>query len=907
MAEFKKYASQGSFSQNQLKQPDEVGKIKEAAERKIRGMNRAQAFLERNREIYLRAQKFAQQQEQMQREDNFRIETENRQAYINALQRDTEIELTNERNRLEAYQKTLSDLTSFSSTAAQLAVDVATIYNENQASAAKDNIYKAGMTLDKLGAIQQIDDGLSMSEFLQTSYMMDVQESEELTEDQKDAYYAVYKGRNTKAYKENTTLLQGEANSYVGFLDTGLVSEEYRNLSAQEKIQVIPQLRAQFLNSPNLKNQRGEVLEASGLFGAMRGIENQLIQGLRAEARQVAKQELETEQLVNISQARIKGGPAAVLNLLKENPSKTMRQLITKAYVNDAQGTGPNSVSVADIEELESAMTESNGTMIPYGERFRGTEEIGRLQELKRQIKRRELTSYDLNKDLINKDAEQQIAEKAEELGADGYYTNSELTQLRDMQATLGTLDFSSPTVEAVSRMTLDARSATQAAEILDRLLVTGNLTKERVLDMRLNKTLLQTYLPLAEQSEERQKDPAVKDAVARVRNLIASDPQVAEAYAAKKHLASIDFVQDRFEREFREALEIYAAVEDPTKAVELAEADISGKIDRYFKSNPFETRTGFKEYTETMAERRGELAGARREYDLIQSAIVNPNFEKDPSILANALNKQMIQDSFDSFGRPDWQPLPIIRQIAERTGFSDPLGVYNFIAEEMDREPITLENQTLEEIKRGLPPIYRRGYDKYRTDERVNRSNAYVFGRTAELPVRPAFEKSGLLPLIREGEGGEMNYNAANRGYAGDTPSGIVNLDSMSLGNWIGLYNSGWNALGAYQLIRSTFVGAVDRLKLPNTTVMNKETQDLIAVELIAGGTKRPDLSAYVTGQSDDIDAALQDLANEWAAVSTEAGNSAYDGIAGNASNIPTEDARQALIKLREMLTSTN
>ena len=47
MAEFKKFSSQGSFSRNQLKAPDEVSKIKEATARRIRGMNQAQAFLEK--------------------------------------------------------------------------------------------------------------------------------------------------------------------------------------------------------------------------------------------------------------------------------------------------------------------------------------------------------------------------------------------------------------------------------------------------------------------------------------------------------------------------------------------------------------------------------------------------------------------------------------------------------------------------------------------------------------------------------------------------------------------------------------------------------------------------------------------------------------------------------------------
>jgi hypothetical protein len=38
MSKYKSFASQGSFSANQLKAPDESSKIIEAAERRIRGM-----------------------------------------------------------------------------------------------------------------------------------------------------------------------------------------------------------------------------------------------------------------------------------------------------------------------------------------------------------------------------------------------------------------------------------------------------------------------------------------------------------------------------------------------------------------------------------------------------------------------------------------------------------------------------------------------------------------------------------------------------------------------------------------------------------------------------------------------------------------------------------------------------
>jgi hypothetical protein len=906
MAEFKKYASQGSFSQNQLKAPDEVGKIREATARKVRGMNEAQAFLEKNQEIYLRAQKFAQEQEQMQREDNFRIQTENRRAFQEALQRDARIEIENDQRRSAAYQQTLSNLAQFSQTAAETAIGIAEIVQENQASAAKETIYKAGMTLDDLSAMQEIDDNLSKSEFLQTSFMLDIQESRELTEDQKDAFYIAFKNRNTKAYKTNEMLLQNEVNSYAPFLDLALSSDENRDLSALEKIELIPRIRADFLDQPGLQNQRAEVLESSGLFDAMRGVDQQIIQGLRAQAREAAKGEIETEQIQNINSARIKKGAAGVIGLLQEKPSKELRELITRTYVNAAVASGPNAVTAEHVRDLLETPTESNGKLIPYGERFDGTDAIADLHKLERALRTKSLDQYDLDKEVQNREVEREAERRVEEvINNDGYLDKAELYGVEQFVRNNASLDYASPVLESAKRLTLTARSEAKAAEILDSYGI--YLTKDIVADMQLTGPLLATYMQRAESYEARMKDPQVTEIAQRLRDLIAGNPQVAPAIQQKQHLASIDFVQDRFERAFYQAVEIYSASSDnPTEILQRAEADVTQKIEKYLQPGVFSNDYGFKEYQETMVSRRSELGDARKEYDLISQALLNPNVSKNPSIIAGALNKDMIQESFDEFGQPGWQPLPIIRNVAERMNM-DPFSLYNYIAEEMERDPIEPPDATLAEIKKSLPPMYRRGYDKYRTDERVNRSNAVVFNRVGNLPVRPAFESSGLLPLIREGEGGAMNYNAANRGYAGDTPGGIVNLDTYSVGTWLNLYNSGWNALGAYQVIRSTFQGSVNRLKLPENTVMDKQTQDLIAVELIAGGTKRPALSAYVNGESDDIDAALKDLANEWAAVATEAGNSAYDGIAGNASNIGADEAKQALIKLREMLTSTN
>ena len=124
-----------------------------------------------------------------------------------------------------------------------------------------------------------------------------------------------------------------------------------------------------------------------------------------------------------------------------------------------------------------------------------------------------------------------------------------------------------------------------------------------------------------------------------------------------------------------------------------------------------------------------------------------------------------------------------------------------------------------------------------------------------------------------------------------------------MTVNQWMDLQkNQGYFALGAYQFIPSTFAGAAKRAGFSGDTVMTPENQDLLAIELIEGGTKRPVLSSYLNGTSDDVYAAADDLANEWAAVKNSRGVSAYEGIAGNSGSISQDRIVQLLMQIREM-----
>jgi hypothetical protein len=168
------------------------------------------------------------------------------------------------------------------------------------------------------------------------------------------------------------------------------------------------------------------------------------------------------------------------------------------------------------------------------------------------------------------------------------------------------------------------------------------------------------------------------------------------------------------------------------------------------------------------------------------------------------------------------------------------------------------------------------------------------------------------LLDLIARGEG---DYNAANRGTAGDTPGGLQAIfggrsaEQISINE---LIRAGQKrqvfAVGRYQFIPSTLREAVKREGLSGQEPFNAEVQDRLARYLL--NQKRPAIGTFLSGRSNNLREAAQDLAREFASVGLtypeagrRVGQSRYAGTAGNAASISPQEAQEALKKVRAAL----
>ena len=157
------------------------------------------------------------------------------------------------------------------------------------------------------------------------------------------------------------------------------------------------------------------------------------------------------------------------------------------------------------------------------------------------------------------------------------------------------------------------------------------------------------------------------------------------------------------------------------------------------------------------------------------------------------------------------------------------------------------------------------------------------------------------LADLIARGEG---DYNAVNRGYAGDTPGGIQGLTGLTFENYtvgqVIAYQQRWlYAVGRYQLIPSTLRFAVAHSSVDNLDMFTPDTQDRLMAALIL--YKRPAIGAFLRGDHDLEGWALNELAKEWASIEYRNGRGFYDHIGGNRASISRTETQTVLQEVKD------
>ena len=154
-------------------------------------------------------------------------------------------------------------------------------------------------------------------------------------------------------------------------------------------------------------------------------------------------------------------------------------------------------------------------------------------------------------------------------------------------------------------------------------------------------------------------------------------------------------------------------------------------------------------------------------------------------------------------------------------------------------------------------------------------------------------------MDLIAKGEG---DYNAINRGRAGDTPGGIQWLKGQTFENFTVkqvMEMQRWQvyAVGRYQFIPSTLRFAVRHSSVEELDMFTPETQDRLMASLIF--YKRPAVGAFLRGDHDLLGWALNELAKEWASIEYRYGRSYYS-VGGNRAKISRAEVSAVLQEIK-------
>jgi hypothetical protein len=165
---------------------------------------------------------------------------------------------------------------------------------------------------------------------------------------------------------------------------------------------------------------------------------------------------------------------------------------------------------------------------------------------------------------------------------------------------------------------------------------------------------------------------------------------------------------------------------------------------------------------------------------------------------------------------------------------------------------------------------------------------------------ISPEKRLRPLMDLIAKGEG---DYNAVNRGHAGDTPGGIQSLkgytfENFTVGEVIKMQKWELFAVGRYQFIPSTLRFAVRHSSVDKLDMFTPEVQDRLMVALIF--YKRPAVGAFLRNDHNLIGWALNELAKEWASIEYRNGRGFYDHIGGNRAHVKRSELASVLKQVK-------
>ena len=450
---------------------------------------------------------------------------------------------------------------------------------------------------------------------------------------------------------------------------------------------------------------------------------------------------------------------------------------------------------------------------------------------------------------------------------------------------------------QLASNLSLDAEQRESLDKQAEQLYKVGMLTNDFV--SQLPPDLFRKWGGLAEMQEKAMEVPESKVHL----DALANHVKAVTGASSVKNLGGTDtLIIGELQRKYRQKVaQVLASgqVGDPVSVHNAAFAEVMNEFNAGFKTkgSRYFYQNGFPNYMPQMG--GGRSAQQSRQFLLdrynviknvgLQSALAQPQF-----LMSDARMEQVVKD----YGKPTFRFPQEVMHFAQQYNMS-PLDILNRQLKAAGKNPLPAPS-SLGRLK-GNPGANEAFLNRYNTEQRSARYAGQSNVWQDPSSFRPGVSNlsgtglNGVLGMIRSGEGG----------YTSMYPSeSYPQLTNMTIAQVVDFQKQKKRdgrasaAVGAYQFL--TPERAAKLAGLPLTAKFTPANQDKMAIAYMIEGTKRPKLAAYITGKSNNLDAAHLDIAQEWAALASPNGRGAYDNDGRNKASIPAQTVRAALIEAR-------
>lgn len=639
MAQFRSSAREGSFSNNQLEQPDAVRKIQTEGNRQITGMNAHQKQLQELRSISLQAQK---QSQNLQGKSKQAVTNTNVEALEvkKAVSRDIwKRQLAKEEARNKNKIDTFGALSAFSKTAFDITTGFIKANKENQQKAINQFSLKYGVTTDTLRNIEALDAGMNSAEFQKSSYAQDLIKnggSQELVEFQ---YNDLYKGDGYKNFVDNADVLRRQGISIAQTLYEGIDPA----LSPEEKRKEIARRTAEGANSANVGDKEASVeFKEKYFFPAIREAERKALASVSGDVREAVEYESRTTAIKAVNNTWDTGDGVKriqqTLQLITDNPRAETRSLMVSAVINN-----PNTTE-GDLSALLKTPFDDGRTLQDYPAEYKAIEnaidarqaaeqaefvEGEKAKQLEIEVKLQEF--YDQNADSWDQKDQDKIERLAEELGGLGYVSATPERTQRYVIETLAAKEYE-------ERFTKRLENGTATVAMLDD----ANLPYD--LDVKL-RSKIQTLTSLQTKPEYAQALAQVEDEIeSSVTNVstLKFDP-------GKGRNNSVQWKIDQSKAEFKRLVALYS-ITNPGDAIRMAKDKVVTENERALTKNGAIEQGKILEYYKYLDSQKAGQEKSLEEQRNITALAADPVHRRNPKNWAQVINQENFIEQVESY-----------------------------------------------------------------------------------------------------------------------------------------------------------------------------------------------------------------------------------------------------------------